>query len=94
MRKPGGARALHILLLKAPAPLRIRKLAFQPPARGLQGLIPEKAIATYLTSHATVEMAEEPGSIAIDGELLPATSPLRYEFTPGAVQVVHRSSPS
>lgn len=89
-RRPGGARALHVLVVRAPAPLRIRKLAFQPPARGIQGLIPEKAIETYLTSHATIEVAEELGSIAIDGELLPATSPLRYEFVTGAVKVVHR----
>jgi diacylglycerol kinase family enzyme len=90
MRRPGGARALHILLVKAPAPLRIRRLAFQPPARGIQGLVPEKAIETYLTSKATVEMAEEPGTIAIDGELRATTSPLRYEFVPAAVKVVHR----
>jgi len=89
MRRPGGARALHILVVRAPAPLRIRNLAFQPPGRGIQGLVPEKAIESYLTSKATVEMAEEPGSIAIDGELLPATSPLRYEFAPGAVRVVY-----
>ena len=89
MRRPGGARALHILVVKAPAPLRIRRLAFQSPARGIQGLVPEKAIETYLTSTATVEMAHGPSSIAIDGELFPATSPLRYEFAPDAVKVVH-----
>lgn len=88
MRRPGGARALHILVARAPTRLRIRKLAFQPPARGIQGLVPEKAIETYLTTRATVEIADEPGSIAIDGELLPATSTLRYEFVPGAVNVV------
>ena len=88
MRRPGGARALHILVVKAPAPLRIRRLAFQPPGRGIHGLVPEKAIETYLTSRATVEMAEEPGWIAIDGELLRATSPLRYELVPGVVKVV------
>jgi diacylglycerol kinase family enzyme len=89
-RRPGGARALHILVVKAPAPLRMRRLAFQPPGGGIQGLVPEKAIETYLTSTATVAMAEEPGSIAIDGELLPAVSPLRYQFVPEAVKVVHR----
>lgn len=89
MRRPGGARALHVLVVRAPAPLHIRKLAFQPRARGIQGLFPPKAIETYLTSTATVEMSEEPGFIAIDGELHPATSPLRYEFLSGAVTVVH-----
>ena len=89
MRRPGGARALHILVVKAPAPLRIRRLAFEPRGCGIQGLVPEKAIETYLTSNATVEIADGPGSIAIDGELLPITSPLRYEFVPGAVKVVH-----
>lgn len=74
---------------EAPAPLHIRRLAFQPPARGIQGLVPEKAIEAYVTRNATVEMAEDPGSIAIDGELLPAWSPLRYEFVPGAAKVVH-----
>jgi diacylglycerol kinase family enzyme len=90
MRRPGGARALHILVVKAPAPLRVRRLAFQPPGGGIHGLVPEKAMESYLTSKATVEMAEEPGSIAIDGELLPAVSPLRYQFEPEAVKVVHR----
>jgi diacylglycerol kinase family enzyme len=90
MRRPGGARALHILVVKAPAPLRVRRLAFQPPGSGIHGLVPEKAMESYLTSKATVEMAEEPGSIAIDGELLPAVSPLRYQFEPEAVKVVHR----
>jgi len=88
-RRPGGARALHVLVVKAPAPLRIRRLAFQTRERGIQGLAPEKAIETYLTSRVTVQMAEEPGSIAIDGELLPGTSPLEYEFAPAAVSVVH-----
>jgi diacylglycerol kinase family enzyme len=90
MRRPGGARALHILVVKAPTPLRIRRLAFQPPGRGIQGLVPERAIETYLTSNATVEMPEGPGTIAIDGELRQTTSPLQYEFVPGAVKVVHR----
>jgi diacylglycerol kinase family enzyme len=90
MRRPGGARALHILVVKAPAPLRVRRLALQPPGGGIHGLVPEKAMESYLTSKATVEMAEEPGSIAIDGELLPAVSPLRYQFEPAAVKVVHR----
>ena len=89
MRRPGGARALHILVVRATTPLRFRRLAFQPPARGIQGLVPEKALEAYLTSGATVEMAEGPGSIAIDGEIRPATSPLRYEFVPGAVRVVY-----
>lgn len=88
MRRPGGARALHILVVKAPTPLRVRRLAFQAPSRGIQGLVPEKAFEAYLTSQATVAMEEEPGSIAIDGELLPATSPLRYELVPEAVKVV------
>jgi hypothetical protein len=89
MRRPGGAHALHILVVKALTPLRIRTLAFQAHSRGIQGLVPEKAFEAYLTSQATVAMDEEPGSIAIDGELLPATSPLRYELVPGAVKVVH-----
>ena len=89
MRRPGGARALHILVVRAPAPLRIRKLAFQSPGRGIQGLFPEQAIESYLTSRATVQIAGEPGSIAIDGELLPAESRLQYEFAPGAVKVVY-----
>jgi len=90
MRRPGGARALHVLVVQAPAPLRIRRLAFQPPGRGLQGLVPEKAVETYLTSKATIEMAGAPALIAIDGELVQATSPLHYELVPGAVTVVHR----
>jgi diacylglycerol kinase family enzyme len=97
MRRPGGARALHILVVKAPAPLHIRRLVFQPPRRGIQGLVPENALEAYLTSKATVEMADAPRSIAIDGELLPATPPLRYEFVPrreGGVALTRSAIPS
>lgn len=92
MRLAGGTRALHVLVVKAPAPLRIRRLAFQSPSHGLQGLVPEKVIESYLTRRVTVELAEDPGTIAIDGELLRVTSPLRYELALDAVTVVHGSS--
>jgi diacylglycerol kinase family enzyme len=90
MRRPNGARALHILVVKPHTRSRIHALAARAVARGVDELASEHEIASYLTSSATVEMPNASCVIATDGELVQATSPLRFQFVPGAVKVVLR----
>jgi diacylglycerol kinase family enzyme len=90
MRRVNGARALHILVVKEHTRSRVHALAARAAARGVNDLVSENEVDSYLTSSATVVIPNASSLIAIDGELLQATSPLRYQFVPGAVNVVHR----
>jgi diacylglycerol kinase family enzyme len=89
-RRAGGARALQILLVKEHTRIRIHRLAFRAAARGIDGLVSEDEIECHLTTAATVTMPRPSATVAVDGELLTLTSPLTYEFAPGAVKVVRR----
>lgn len=88
VRRAGGARALHILVVNEHTRLRIRSLVFRAVVRGIDGLIVDDEIVSYLTAGAVVASAEARGTIAVDGELVAVTWPLRYEFVAGAVMVV------
>jgi diacylglycerol kinase family enzyme len=88
VRRRGGARALHVLVVNEHTPLRIRSLVFRAIVRGIDGLIDDDEIASYLTTRAIVASAEKCGTIAVDGELVDITWPLRYELVPDAVKVV------
>jgi len=88
VRRRGGARTLHVLVVKEHTPLRIRSLVFRAIARGIDGLIADDEIASYLTTRAVVASADARGVIAVDGELVDVAWPLRYELVPDAVKVV------
>lgn len=94
IRRTEGARALHILVVNEQTTLRIRSLVFRAIVRGIDGLIADDEIASYLTMRAVVATAEARGTIAIDGELVDVTWPLRYELVPDAVKVVRPSTDS
>jgi diacylglycerol kinase family enzyme len=88
-RRAGGARALHILAVKEHTRVRVHGLAFRAAAVGVQTLVSDDEIECHLTTAATVAMPRRgAATIAVDGELLRVTPPLRYEFVPGAVRVV------
>jgi diacylglycerol kinase family enzyme len=88
-RRPNGARALHVLVVKEHTPLRFHALVLRAILRGLHGLLSPREVATTLTSSLMVTLPLAQVEIAIDGELVPLTSPLRYEIVPAAVKVVH-----
>ena len=88
-RRSDGARALHILLVRDHTRLRLHSLVFRAIMGGLRGLLSEREVATHLTSGLVVTTSTPKVALAIDGELLQLESPLRYEFVPDAVRVVH-----
>lgn len=89
VRRPGGARALHILAVKEHTRVRVHGLAFRAAAEGVQALVSDDEIECHLTTAATVAMPRrDAATIAVDGELLRVVPPLRYDFVPGAVRVV------
>jgi diacylglycerol kinase family enzyme len=90
VRRAGGARALHILVVNEHTPLRIRSLLFRAIVRGIDGLIADDEIVGYLTPSAVVAGADQRATIAVDGELVDLLWPLRFELVPGCVMVVRR----
>lgn len=88
MRRKGGARALHVLVVKEHTRLRLHALLFRALAHGLRGLVSPREVATNLTSTLVVTLPSPAAEIAIDGELVKLASPLHYEFVPDAVKVV------
>lgn len=88
-RRPDGARALHILLVREHTRLRLHALVFRAILSGLRGLLSEHEVVTHLTTGLVVTTRTPMAEVAIDGELLHLDSPLRYEFVPDAVRVVH-----
>jgi diacylglycerol kinase family enzyme len=90
MRRADGARALHILVVREHTRSRIHALAAKAVARGVDELASEHEIESHLTSRATVVLPNASSVIAIDGELVEVTSPLEYQYLPGAVNVVCR----
>jgi diacylglycerol kinase family enzyme len=87
-RRRGGARALHVLVVKEHTRLRLHALVLRAVLRGLRGLLAAREVATTLTSALVVKLPRQEAEIAIDGELVQLASPLRYEFVPVAVKVV------
>jgi diacylglycerol kinase family enzyme len=90
VRRPGGARALHILVVNEHTPLRIRSLVFRAVVRGIDGLIADDEIVSYLTPGAVVSGGDQPATVAVDGELVRLSWPLRFEVVRGSVLVVRR----
>lgn len=88
VRRRGGARTLHVIVVNEDTPLKIRSLVFRAIVRGIDGLIDDHEIGSHLTSRAVVASAEQSGAIAIDGELVNVTWPLSYELVTDAVKVV------
>ena len=90
VRRAGGARALHVLVVNEHTPLKIRSLIFRAIVRGIDGLIADDEIVSYLTPNAVVAGGDQPATVAVDGELVELTWPLEFVLVPGSVLVVGR----
>ena len=88
-RRPRGARALHVLVVKERTRLRLHVLLLRALLRGFHGLVSPREVATTLTTGLVVKLPSPNAEVAIDGELVQLVSPLHYELVPGAAQVVY-----
>ena len=89
-RIEAGVRSFHLLVVNERSRSRLGALAFGALARGLDEFVRDAEIEVHLVSEITVVMRHRTGTVAIDGELIQVTSPLRYEFKRGAANVVCR----
>ena len=87
-RRRGGASALHVLVVGARARTRMAIMAIEALTHGLDGFVRADEVAAYLATEAVAAMSHPAGTIAVDGELIPARSPLHYTLRRGAVRIV------
>ena len=89
-RRPGGASALHVVITRGRARPKIIAHALGAIIRGRGGDPGDDGIDVNLLTHLVATMKASAVTIAVDGELVGMTAPLRYAIEPGAVLVVHR----
>jgi diacylglycerol kinase family enzyme len=87
-RVAGGARSFHVLVVKDRTRSRLAAVAFGALARGLDEFLRDDEVEAHLVSEIIVNMQHTAGIIAIDGELIPVTSPLHFEFKRAVTKVI------
>jgi len=89
-RIQGGVRSFHVIVVNERARSRLEALGLGTLVRGLDEFIRDDEIESHLVSEITAAMHHPAGTIAIDGELIRVTSPLRYEFKRAVAKVICR----
>ena len=93
-RRPGGASALHVVVTRGRARPKVVAHALGAVIHG-RGRDPgDDGIDVNLLTHLVATVKAGAVTVAVDGELVPMTAPLRYAIEQGAVLVVRRSSSS
>jgi len=88
-RVPGGARALHVVVVRAATRARVLALAARAAVEGLESVAAESDAVDVAIVHACeIQLRRPRGRVAIDGELVPMTAPLRYRMARGAFLAV------
>jgi len=89
-RIQGGVRSFHVIVVNERTRSRLEALGFGMLAHGLDEFVRDDEIEAHLVSEITAVMQHPVGTIAIDGELIRVTSPLRYEFKRAVAKVICR----
>lgn len=92
-RRPGGASALHVMVGSGRVRPKIVAHALGAVVNGRRSDPGNDGIDVNLLTHLEATMRASAVTIAVDGELVPMNTPLRYEIEKGAVQVVRGAPP-
>lgn len=85
-RKDGGRPGLHVMIVRGRTRARLVTLAFAAAARDTRALSRTPHLDSTLVTSC---MIKQPYStVAVDGEVVTLTSPLRYELGRGALKLV------
>lgn len=88
-RVPGGRRALHVVVVRAASRARVLALAARAAVEGLASVAADSdAVDVALVQACAIQLRRSRGRVAIDGELVRLTAPLRYRMARGAFTVV------
>ncbi len=88
-RVAGGARALHVVVVRASTRARVLALAARAAVEGLESVAAESdAVDVALVDACEIRLRRPRGRVAIDGELVPMIAPLRYRMARDAFVAV------
>lgn len=87
-RRPGGARGLHVVVVRGAARARLAALAWAAAARGLHATSRTPHMDGFLVERCTIELPAGRFTIAVDGELVEVESPLAFQLERDAIAVV------
>ncbi|HEY0779464.1 MAG TPA: diacylglycerol kinase family protein [Gemmatirosa sp.] len=80
-RVPNGVRALHVVVVRAATRARVLALAARAAVEGLESVAAQSdAVDVALVDACEIRLRRPRGRVAIDGELVPMTAPLRYRI--------------
>ncbi|GJG87002.1 hypothetical protein tb265_21830 [Gemmatimonadetes bacterium T265] len=89
VRVANGARALHVVVVRAASRARVLALAARAAVEGLESVAAESdAVDVALVHACEIGLRRPRGRVAIDGELVRMTAPLRYRMARGAFVAV------
>jgi diacylglycerol kinase family enzyme len=87
-RVQGGQRGLHVMIPRATSRARQLIIAATSALRGVQAAVGDLAIDSFIVDRCTMDLRHDRDDVSVDGEIVPATTPLRYRLERDALRVV------
>lgn len=87
-RIPGGEHCLHVLVVRERRAARLLVVALDAMRRGLDSIARTPELDAYKVTGCSIALRGRRQHVALDGELVEATSPVKYELHRGALTVV------
>lgn len=87
-RVKGGEHCLHVLVVRERSAARLLVVALEAATRGLASVARTPELDSFKVSACTVGLAGRTSRVALDGELVKMTMPVKYELRRGALTIV------
>jgi diacylglycerol kinase family enzyme len=87
-RVNGGRRGLNVIIPRATSRARLLLVAATSALRGVQAAVGDLEIDSFMVEHCSMDLRHNRDDISVDGEIVPATTPLRYRLERDALRVV------
>jgi diacylglycerol kinase family enzyme len=87
-RVEGGRRGLHVMIPHASSRARLLVVAATSAFRGVQAAAGDLAIDSFMVEHCSIDLRHNRDDISVDGEIVPATTPLHYRLERDALRLV------
>jgi diacylglycerol kinase family enzyme len=87
-RADNGRRGLHVIVVRGGTWARLIAAGWVAATRGNRAIAHGSLADTYVVDRCRIELRRPNGRVAVDGELVPMTSPLDYRIERDALRVV------
>ena len=87
-RLEGGARGLHVVVVRRKTRARLLVLGIATAARGAHVVMRARWLDSFVVDRCRIAFSRPDGNVAVDGEITPMTAPLEYRIERDALKVV------